>query len=92
MTQIYSPKIKSLLPSPPLSRPDLRQSISYHLGQLLAILEQTRQDGVPPAVESDPQWWDDEGYIYLELGGLSGPTPELDLNVHDGTAFIRVAR
>lgn len=92
MSQLSSSKFKNLLPSPSLSRPDLRQAVAYHLGQLLVILEQVRQDGIPPSLEGDPQWWEDEDYLYLEFAPLNGPTSEIDLNVHNGTAFIRVER
>lgn len=78
------------LPSPSLLRS--RQAIAYHLGELLSQLEPVRDNGLPPALDGDPSWWEDEGYVYLEVNTLAGRYLELDLNVCDGKALIRIAR
>jgi hypothetical protein len=72
-----------------------RRTLLYLLSFLLAGFDRIRLTRVPPAVPS-PAWldrWEDEDYVYFEtrIAGDSSEL-ELDLTIHDGVIFARVAR
>lgn len=75
-----------------IARPDARALAHYHLGRLMAALEELRQLGPEASDTADVACWADEGYLYLEVSRLEGPSPAIDLNVHDGTAFVRIEK
>lgn len=73
--------------------PPAREAIAYHLRELLSHLDRVRQNGLPPAVNTDPSWWSDDQYVYLEMGPFHGAAaPALDLSVCNGTTFVRIER
>src|SRR5262249_48907983 len=72
-----------------------RRTLLYLLSFLLAGFDQIRASQVPLAAPS-PEWldhWDDENFVYLETRiPRDSSELEIDLNVHDGVIFARVAR
>lgn len=75
-----------------IARPDARALAQYHLGRLLAALEQLRQNGAEGPDTDQVACWTDEEYHYVEVSQLDPPAPAFDLNVHEGIAFFRVER
>jgi len=66
-----------------------REAITYHLGRLLASLEQLREEEHVASDDEEPACWHDEKYLYFELAMADFPGTELDLNIHDGSVFVR---
>lgn len=57
------------------------------LRELLKRFEGAR---VPTPGGPAPEHWEDEDYLYVEMPLPRGATTEIDVNVQDGKAFIRI--
>jgi HSP20 family molecular chaperone IbpA len=60
--------------------------------ELVGILERLRESPSVKSNEGTLERWEDEEYIYLETDLGSVSAPEIDVNVHDGRVYIRMAR
>jgi HSP20 family molecular chaperone IbpA len=90
-TQVSLPSIR-LHPDSSTIKPERSTAIQDLFVELVEILEKLKQS--PRAISEDGsvERWEDKEFVYLQADLEAVFESEIDINVHDGQFYVRLAR